>query len=341
MSRGSHSLRRFGAALAAAVSIACGSKAPASPTSTSTSTAVTISATAKAHLDNIVDRMQTQWYFRSQMSWPAFRESVLYEARTAQTIQDTYPAIQLALTLLGDRHSYYVTAGGEFIFNPHSPSAFGACAANPAPPAPPRFNDIGYVKIQVYLDGDPQERARAIQDAIRAEDRAGLAGWIVDMRNSHGGNMWPTLAGLGSIIGDGVAGYFIGPGSVVAGEWGYAGSAAFNNSANVVTLAAPVQLRTPNPRVAVLTDLGVSSSGEAITIAFRERPNTRSFGRSTCGLSTAVGQFTLNAGGIIGIVTARMADRTKRQFGEAVHPDEYIENDEAMVLRAVAWLRGQ
>jgi carboxyl-terminal processing protease len=49
---------------------------------------------------------------------------------------------------------------------------------------------------------------------------------------------------------------------------------------------APYKLVVPSPRVAVLTDTGVASSGEAI--AFRGRPNTRSFGTPTCGLSTDV-----------------------------------------------------
>jgi len=35
--------------------------------------------------------------------------------------------------------------------------------------------------------------------------------------------------------------------------------------------------------VAVLSDNGIASSGEATLIAFRQRPNTRSFGDATCG----------------------------------------------------------
>src|SRR6266850_8052486 len=68
-------------------------------------------------------------------------------------------------------------------------------------------------------------------------------------------------------------------------------------------LKPPYKLSVPNARVAVLTDIGVASSGEAIAIAFRGRPNTRSFGTPTCGLSTAVDQFPLSTGGRMAVVT--------------------------------------
>lgn len=275
------------------------------------------------------------------MDWPSFRSAVLYEARNAQTIEDTYPAIKLGLTLLGDRHSYYVTRSCEYIFNPDSPSAFGACAANPEPPAPARFPDIGYIRIRVYLDGDREQRARVIDDAIRAEDRDGLVGWIVDLRNSHGGDMWPVVAGIGSVLGDGIAGYFMFLGNVVKDSWGYESGRALYGTKTIMEMATPVHLRRPMPRVAVLTDTGVSSSGEAIAAGFRERPNTRSFGQPTCGLSTGVTQVALVTGGTLGIVDTRMADRLHQAYGSALVPDETITDSSALIARAVAWLRGQ
>ena len=48
--------------------------------------------------------------------------------------------------------------------------------------------------------------AKTLQDSIRARDRVGLIGWIVDLRGNSGGNMWPMLAGVGPVLGEGVAG---------------------------------------------------------------------------------------------------------------------------------------
>jgi len=37
------------------------------------------------------------------------------------------------------------------------------------------------------------------------------AGWIIDLRGNSGGNMYPMLAGLSSLLGEGVLGYDVYP----------------------------------------------------------------------------------------------------------------------------------
>jgi hypothetical protein len=133
-----------------------------------------------------------------------------------------------------------------------------------------------------------------------------------------------------------------------ATPWGYKDGKAWLSENTVAESEKPYKLRASNPRVAVLTDIGVASSGEAIAIAFRGRPNTRSFATPTCGLSTALQQFPLKRDGVvrpfaesarIAVVTSVMADRTKHQYGGTVTPDETVEDPTEVVPRAVEWLR--
>src|SRR5215510_630986 len=77
-----------------------------------------LSLEAGAHLDEIINVFQAQWLHRNGFDWDQFRQKVHQQAGGAQTIADTYDAIRLALTLLGDRHSYYVTASGDSIIAP-------------------------------------------------------------------------------------------------------------------------------------------------------------------------------------------------------------------------------
>jgi carboxyl-terminal processing protease len=294
-----------------------------------------ISVEANAHLSELTAVLQREWLYRDKVDWNMFRRRVLAEAPAAQTIPDTYGAIRLALTLLGDKHSYYVPPTGDTIFNPQSPTqSTGECF----PPAfvPPEVPaDIGYVRIQIT----PATPKTTIQDALRKGDGPNVAGWIVDLRNSRGGNMWPALAGIGSLLGDGTAGFFV-DASGKAVPWGYTEGAAWLGEQAVDEIERPHQLRSiPVPRVAVLTDIGVASSGESIAIAFRGRPNTRSFGSSTCGLSTAVNQFPLGNGARLGVVVSVMADRDGRRYGGVVEPDESVADPTQVVIRAVAWLR--
>jgi C-terminal processing protease CtpA/Prc len=249
-----------------------------------------MSSAARLHLSEIVTVLQREWLYRRNMDWMSFQQQVFEKAGTAQTIDDTHDAIRLALMLLGDRHSYYVTPSGESIFNPQSPTqTTGECT--PAPfvrPAVPA--NIGYVRIQIT----PPTPPAVIQQALRNGDRPGTIGWIVDLRNSRGGNTWPALVGIGSLLGDGTAGFFV-DADGHSTPWGYTNGRAWLESPDkdVAYLETPYKLSTVNPPVAVLTDIGVASSGEAIAVAFRARSNTRSFGTPTCGLSTAITQFPL------------------------------------------------
>jgi len=296
-----------------------------------------MSSEASAHLSEIVSVLQREWLFRDRMEWMAFRQRVFEKAGAAQTIPETHDAIRLALTMLGDRHTWYRPPTGELIYNPQSPTqSTGECT--PAPLVTPEIpTDVGYVRIQIT----PQTPPAAIQEALRSGDRGErLVGWIVDLRNSRGGNMWPALVGIGSLLGDGVAGFFVDARNQ-ATPWGYTGGSAWEGQPekDAAFLEKPYTMARANPRVTILTDIGVASSGEAIAIAFRGRPNTRSFGTPTCGLSTAVSGFPLKSGGVIGVMTSVMADRTRRQYGGPVEPDELVSDPTQVVPRAVAWLR--
>lgn len=93
--------------------------------------------------------------------------------------------------------------------------------------------------------------------------------------------------------------------------------------------------------MAVLADCGVASSGEAVVLAFRARPNTRSFGTPTLGVSTSNTRYALSDGATLILTNALMADRTYAPYGQAIVPDEVISDPAQAVTRAVEWLLGQ
>ena len=72
---------------------------------------------------------------------------------------------------------------------------------------------VGYVRVEGNFHSplSTRELADQLQAAVQAQDRAGLVGWIVDLRQNGGGDMWPMLAGVGPVLGDGPAGSFVFP----------------------------------------------------------------------------------------------------------------------------------
>jgi carboxyl-terminal processing protease len=228
-------------------------------------------------------------------------------------------------------------SGSGGVQNPSSPYCLAPAAASPAIPA-----DVGYVRVTEFgytQPGSDVAFADQVENQIRSRDATGLVGWIVDLRGNGGGDMWPMIAGVGSVLGEGVAGYFVPPLEGTSIPWGYRNGASFSGDSVAVRTSNPYVLIDPAPRVAVLTNGAVASSGEAVVVAFRARPRTRSFGGATCGLSTSNEGFPLTDGATLLLTTAVMADRALTSYGESIAPDVTVAGDAEVVERAIAWLR--
>ena len=192
---------RWACACAALLSTACG-HAPAPTASTS-------SPRPSAYVNEILNIMQDNSVNRDRVNWTDFRAQVTQTAQGAQTNADLYPAISLALRLLDDHHSFYQAASGPFVGNPTSPRCIAASVASPSTPP-----DIGYVRVTAFSSTVPNADttfADEIERQIRSRDAPDLVGWIVDLRGNGGGNMWPMIAGIGPVLGEGVAGFFVPP----------------------------------------------------------------------------------------------------------------------------------
>lgn len=314
---------------------ACGGDGGTKPTLPTGPNTTVISTTARNYLNEVIGVMQANSMHRLTIDWTLLRTDVLAAAGPAQSVEQTYPGIRTALTRLGDGHSSYRGANGTFLYVPNRTcQGSGAVLPTNVPP------NIGYVKVGAFSGTAVQATAFAngIQDRIRSADRDDLIGWIVDLRGNGGGNMWPMIAGLGPVLGEGLLGWFIDPVGVEM-SWEYRDGASWLRTGALQRVDAPYTLKNSNPKVAVLVDNGVASSGEATFIAFRKRGNTRSFGVATCGLSTANSGTFLSDGALLNLTVSVMADRVKTKYGDQVEPDERVIGPSAVVDRAIAWLQ--
>jgi carboxyl-terminal processing protease len=196
---------------------------------------------------------------------------------------------------------------------------------------------IGYVALPGY-NGQNAERsaafAAAIQRYIAEAQAAHACRWIVDLRNDIGGNMYPMLAGLHPLLGDQPLGYFYNR----AGEW--IPWSAHGSGSNIPDSSFQA--------VAVITGPKTASAGEAVTLSFRGRPHTRSFGAQTGGYSTANQAVALSDGARIALTTGLMADRFRNIAEGSIPPDEAVEvpnavrlNADPAIAAATAWLMSQ
>jgi carboxyl-terminal processing protease len=157
------------------------------------------SPTARSYLDKAIDIMEKNSIRRDKVDWPALRSHALLMARGGKEPADTYEAIRYAIGQLGDHHSFFLEAASGKQWR-------GEGGSQPRPELKLLEGGVGYIVIPSYSGGDPAAAAAYtddVQGRIAAIDPAARCGWIVDLRNNQGGNMWPMLSGVGPILGEG------------------------------------------------------------------------------------------------------------------------------------------
>jgi carboxyl-terminal processing protease len=285
-----------------------------------------------SYLNEVLDVMEKNSVYRKTIDWSTLRSRVLDKASGAKSIQDIYPAITVALAGLGDYHSSYVGTSA-ILYSP-----IKNCAGFTTPNAPQ--DGIGYVKVNGFfkIGSEADQFAASLQDTIKSQDNANLFGWVIDLRGNNGGNLWPMLAGLGPILGEGVCGYYVSPDGNTE-PWEYKNGNGIDGNSVYASVPSPYSLIKPNPKVAVLVNQVTSNIGEALAIAFIGRANTKLFGQPTCGITTASDIFPLSDGATLQLATDVMADRNKKGYGDSVTPDVTITYNTDIFPQAVQWLK--
>ncbi len=300
---------------------------------------------AERYLDDVLTLVEQNLLHRSGIDWVDYRRQVRAAAAGATSVADLTPALQLALDLLGDRHSGICRGDGSCLAQSGVHGLGGWIGWSDPGVLPP---GIGYVRVEGNFSSplSRRELADQLQAAVQAQDRAGLVGWVVDLRENGGGDMWPMLAGVGPVLGDGPAGSFVFPEGMTTPRvapgatqtFSYSGGAALADGRPRVSVTTPYALRAPASRVAVLQDGGTGSAGEAIAIAFIGRPGARSFGAATYGLSSANVSYSLPDGGTLMLLVGLGQDRNGITYGGSITPDEPTAGPAEAVAAAVAWL---
>ena len=272
-----------------------------------------LAADAQIELDTALAIVRRTSYWRDTVTWSELESDVRAMAGGATTAAETYPAIRELLTRLGDHHSFMMPARQSAQW------AGGTLAKNPLPTVKSLDGGIGYISVQGYLGGDSAGYraytlgAHALLEGVA---RSANCGWILDLRQDDGGNMWPMLAGMKPFVGAVPVGSSAGSG----------GSGSPWIAGTLVNVDPPASLAPlESATVAVLIGPRTASSGEAVAVAFHGRPRTRFFGQPTAGLANSNSTLRLPDGAIMNVMSAVDVDRNGQRFGEKVMPDETID----------------
>lgn len=288
------------------------------------------------YLNEMIGLMKTYSINKDVINWVEVEKDVKTKALGFNSVSEIGLAIQYAISSLRDGHSSFIAKNGQVYsgFVSYSECQKLAIGFVQVP-----NEKVGYIKIEGFTGNAAASKAHAefLQTTIKSLDKVTLKGWIIDLRGNTGGNMWPMLAGVGPILGNGVCGAFITSSNQIS-KWSYTNGIAQIETTKIVEVTNPYNLLNQTYKVAVLTDNATASSGEAIAIAFKNTPNSKSFGLRTCGVSTANAGFPMSDGATLNMTTSFMADRTLKKYGETVTPD--IEEVVAFeqINKAVTWI---
>jgi|SRR5579864_403628 len=332
----------------------------------------------QAYLEEALNYMQANALNKRSINWQAVREQTFARAKDAKTTWDTYPAIAYAITQLGEKHSWlqlpdnlprdrWQTLHTEIfkILNrpdPDKPSPFAPSKEIKGHLIHSSRGDFAFVVVPMCIGRfaewekngpDFQQFADRLHGLVLELQAQKPAGWIIDLRGNQGGNMWPMLAGIGTVLGAGdLGGYVTSDGD--RNTWFYkagkAGERSPQGKEEIASEINPVPVVPAElPWVAVLFDRGTGSSGEAVAISFAGRQRERSFGEHTAGFSTSNDMHPLADGAALFLCDGIEQDRSGKVYPDGLEPDEKIlatetrpsEENDAMLIAAEEWLAKQ
>jgi len=293
----------------------------------------------KKFIEEFTDIIKQNAIYKDSLNWAAMQPDIDKLSKGLKTVNEAAVVtayIMGKLRAAGDHHSFIQTR--------ISAEGYAKSDLDPARPYAKLLNGkIGYINVPGFAsinDTAGVHFATAIQQLIHGLDSANVInGWIVDLRNNSGGNMWPMIAGLGPLIGNGTLGYFVN--ARYENKWVYK-----NGNDGSVSVKNPYTVKSPGTKIAVLIGPGTVSSGEATVISFIGKPNVKLLGQPTGGYTTANNGFKLSNGAYLYLATSYEADRNKKKYLGKISPDILVDkpakdNNDPAIDAATNWIMGK
>ena len=294
---------------------------------------------AKVYIDEAIALFRKSHINGSKADWPSITTKAYAAAAGAKTTADTYPAIQLIIKELGEKHTVF--------YDPDAAKAQSTGISRGTATAPilalaegaKLANGVGLVKL--YGFQGPEDWATKYAEYGRATiakmQAQGVCRFILDLRQNSGGNMYPMLSALSPLLDDGVLGKF----EYADGHttyWGLKGGKGLESTDPIPDAVAKKAAQMP---VAVVLGPRTGSSGEFTAMSFKGRANTRFFGSSTAGYVTANDPMNLSDGAMITMTDGWGIDRTGKKYVDMVEPDESTPYGGPTMDAATEWLLAQ
>lgn len=315
----------------------------------------------KAILDTVLIKTKETSLYVNTINWDSLQKQVYLKAENAKTIQELKPAFETLLNGLRDHHGKVINSkdysyiawftdykNKRYIDNRLFDNETWKIVNDTALKFEYKLLNgrIGYLKIVgIGPNVDIQKEAEKIRAAVIKLSKDKVNNWIIDLRYNGGGNMYPMVTGLGTLIGDGIVGKLVSSSKATLFSWRILNGNFIYDVPDVVTLKNNPKFKSL-PKVAVLTSRWTVSSGEILATCFKGRPNTKFFGEATGGYTTNNNWEIINEQVILNISTGIYCDRNGNIYDKNIPVDveipfEVVKETEKdnCINEAIKWLK--
>jgi hypothetical protein len=275
----------------------------------------------KKYIKQSIEIVKNKSLYSDSLNWKKIENEINIKSKELQSVDQCTVITNYIISELrkvGDNHSF-------FLINEKAKKMASNNNAIKEPTGKYLGNNIGYLNVPGIISINQSvcvDFANKIQNIIQSIDTLNVNKWIIDLRENRGGNMYPMIAGLGPLLGEGVLGYFIDKNETYKSAWSYE-----NGKVGNLKVEAPYAIINKNIKIAVLIGEKTSSSGEMTTISFIGKNNTKLFGQPSGGYTTSNQGFKLSDGSYIYLATSYTADRNSKKYLSKIIPDITVESD--------------
>jgi carboxyl-terminal processing protease len=299
---------------------------------------------AKAYLNQAVELIRLNHRSSKQGDWPILIAEAQSDIADAKAPKDTYSAIRRVLAKLDEPHSFLREPFAAAQNNGDTTSPENATTVGPSLPSwqleKRRFGFLTLPALDTFGHGGEQrgsEYTSTVRNGLMTMDKAKICGWIIDLRQNEGGNMWPMLRGLDPLLGPSPFGAFILPDGSKH-NWVRAFDDILPTAEKLAETPPSFKLKHANAAVAVLVGPRTGSSGEMAAIALIGRENVRVFGKPTANFTSANKVYPLSDGALLVLTETSVSNRLGHEYTGPIVPDEQLSDDQAKPT-AMKWLK--
>lgn len=330
---------------------------------------IELSAEAEKYIQSVVDIMRKEAIYREKINFDHIQQVIRYYAHGAQKIGDTHGAVEKAIPLLKDHHSYFMSSTYVTKSLGFRQEEIETIKKGNVPHIEKHKIDslkkalnygsgkiingkIGYLSVPAFgnLYYEPMTMfADSLQRLIKRLDQRELAGWIIDLRNNGGGADMPMITGLGPLLDSSNVYYTIDEEGKEQGRSYYKNGGYYNVDKGekavppIIQSTINYQVTNNDLPVALLTSFKTASSAEAVTAIFAGQPNVKIIGDKTNGL-TSVNKFIfLEDNSVLNLTVGYYANRNNQLYRQGIDPDipvnsENRDENDVVLEKAMEWI---